>query len=717
MHRKLWGMSGARLILFGVYMTAFLLLAAYLVFFTDMWDRKAAGDAVDFSQDWLTGSNVPVNIDGIEAGDFGGRVLLRKQLPDQIAYGEALCFITNNARVTVWIGDQTIYCFEPGTNLTGAGYEYAYHTVGLSPKDSWKTVRVELETVFATNDGGGVEETFLCSAENYIRLLIGERLLPFFLSLLVLFFGLLLVAAFFCIPKKTAMPYNVAALGVCIVLFGVWCLADTGVPQLMTGDIHVYRVMDYLLLHLAEYPIVCFLVSTTQQKRRIYQYVMFALSAFFISLLLGLRCFAGIDMHLLKPVIYASYFSCIVVIGALEADDFRYCRSRGLRVGIDDLFVGGVCLALGGLLDVVSYLLGFHFLNSDGNFLRLGLCAFVVSVMLQFLRWWSGEHTAINRDRFINRILQYAVSANDPEAGINAVLESLGTDLHADRAYVFEDMGDGTFDNTYEWCRAGVSAEIENLKGLPYEGTVDVWYDEYKRSKHVLIYDLEAYRGVSENMYQVLKPQGIRSLVTGPLEMNGKFMGFFGVDNPPVESMMEIAEIIGLLSYFLSQLLLQREEQKRLVRYSYYDAMTGCKNRRALGEYEKNHFDPTRPYGFIMCDINGLKAANDTYGHDAGDAMIIDVSGSLAEVFGLENVYRMGGDEFAVCAYRADEAAFRADLERARALIVGKGRSAAIGAVFRPGGAADYEAAKAEADQLMYEDKRRYYQGRNDRRR
>ena len=88
-------------------------------------------------------------------------------------------------------------------------------------------------------------------------------------------------------------------------------------------------------------------------------------------------------------------------------------------------------------------------------------------------------------------------------------------------------MNDGTFDNTYEYCSEGVTPEIDNLKGLPYDGTIDVWYEEYAKGGHVLIYDLEKYRNVSESMYEVLKPQGIQTLVTGPLILEGDYIGFF----------------------------------------------------------------------------------------------------------------------------------------------------------------------------------------------
>ena len=50
-----------------------------------------------------------------------------------------------------------------------------------------------------------------------------------------------------------------------------------------------------------------------------------------------------------------------------------------------------------------------------------------------------------------------------------------------------------------------------------------------------------------------------------------------------------------------------------------------------------------------MIDLNGLKAANDTRGHQAGDELLMGVVEICKKVFGSNvNLFRMGGDEFAI---------------------------------------------------------------------
>lgn len=50
----------------------------------------------------------------------------------------------------------------------------------------------------------------------------------------------------------------------------------------------------------------------------------------------------------------------------------------------------------------------------------------------------------------------------------------------------------------------------------------------------------------------------------------------------------------------------------------------------------------------FVIDLNGLKYINDTYGHLCGNEAIIKISKMITKVFGYENTYRIGGDEFVV---------------------------------------------------------------------
>ena len=81
------------------------------------------------------------------------------------------------------------------------------------------------------------------------------------------------------------------------------------------------------------------------------------------------------------------------------------------------------------------------------------------------------------------------------------------------------------------------------------------------------------------------------------------------------------------------------------------DVLTGCFNRRAY-ETEVNKLkEGTLPadFSYIAVDLNGLKEANDAYGHEAGDRLITGTARCIERLIkGKGQTFRTGGDEFAV---------------------------------------------------------------------
>jgi diguanylate cyclase (GGDEF)-like protein len=80
------------------------------------------------------------------------------------------------------------------------------------------------------------------------------------------------------------------------------------------------------------------------------------------------------------------------------------------------------------------------------------------------------------------------------------------------------------------------------------------------------------------------------------------------------------------------------------------DPLTGAGNRRAFYERLELMLDRTRrPAALALFDLDGLKEINDRSGHEAGDEVLRQVARrALATVRAADDVYRVGGDEFAV---------------------------------------------------------------------
>ncbi|HEY6010109.1 MAG TPA: diguanylate cyclase [Nitrospirota bacterium] len=120
------------------------------------------------------------------------------------------------------------------------------------------------------------------------------------------------------------------------------------------------------------------------------------------------------------------------------------------------------------------------------------------------------------------------------------------------------------------------------------------------------------------------------------------------------------------------------EEKNQLIRtlnhLSTADSLTGLLNRRALSETLHHEMDRAQRYdsdlSLMLCDVDGLKTINDTYGHAAGDWAIQAVAASLMRSLRkTDTVGRYGGDEFMIILPETSLDGARAIAEKIRAAI------------------------------------------------
>lgn len=179
--------------------------------------------------------------------------------------------------------------------------------------------------------------------------------------------------------------------------------------------------------------------------------------------------------------------------------------------------------------------------------------------------------------------------------------------------------------------------------------------------------------------------------------------------------------IILMLALVLALLISNGRIKSELVkRYSEYDEMTGMLNRRAGLERLAALCKKSAALGYTVTisyiDVNGLKEVNDTFGHEAGDALILAVVKAIGSVVRKNDfLVRLGGDEFLIVFDDADgvaaEKAWRRvvwELDRLNAgKELGYSLSASHGtAEIAPGG--EIEAAMHLADLRMYDEKREH---------
>ncbi len=113
----------------------------------------------------------------------------------------------------------------------------------------------------------------------------------------------------------------------------------------------------------------------------------------------------------------------------------------------------------------------------------------------------------------------------------------------------------------------------------------------------------------------------------------------------------------GMLSRVnrIKNITLERREKVLIENLAYRDELTGLYNRRYCNEKMEEFLRLRTPFAFCMIDIDKLKHANDTFGHNAGDDYIKQVASRLdASTRSDDIVCRFGGDEFALIMLDCD---------------------------------------------------------------
>jgi diguanylate cyclase (GGDEF)-like protein/PAS domain S-box-containing protein len=182
----------------------------------------------------------------------------------------------------------------------------------------------------------------------------------------------------------------------------------------------------------------------------------------------------------------------------------------------------------------------------------------------------------------------------------------------------------------------------------------------------------------------------------------------------------------SLVQVALTDITARKKAESYLEFLGKHDVLTKLYNRSFYAD-ELNRLERKgpAPVTIIIADLNGLKTANDQFGHAVGDALLRRAGEVLNALIEKPNyAARIGGDEFAVLLPATDASAGEAMMDAIRKLVEinnqfypGSPLSFSIGAATsRPG--ERLEAAARRADLVMFEAKRKHYaEGGQDQRR
>jgi len=103
----------------------------------------------------------------------------------------------------------------------------------------------------------------------------------------------------------------------------------------------------------------------------------------------------------------------------------------------------------------------------------------------------------------------------------------------------------------------------------------------------------------------------------------------------------------------------QKRAEEEIKKLAFYDTLTGLANRRLLLDRINHECAISKRHGYfgsvIFLDLDDFKPINDTYGHEAGDELLVHVAARLCDTLREDDTAsRLGGDEFIVLIHASD---------------------------------------------------------------
>lgn len=358
------------------------------------------------------------------------------------------------------------------------------------------------------------------------------------------------------------------------------------------------------------------------------------------------------------------------------------------------------------------------------NYMIMVICEILILLLycgfyITKVRRISKKSNELNEDLNVSNTLIQCVRklSNDlyKESTIDEILQIICEFYQAERCYVLDlDMDNKKVNGIFEYGKRHDDIHIENMVRLCLEHT-DLINQFFENQKSYYIEDVTHEIPYTSPIYASFMQQKIHSIIVVPFMDHKQIKGVFAVDNPKQNYYQK--DFLESLCFFIKTAMEREKEKTKLKNLSYVDSLTYAQNRNHFNEYlEQNRNKELHSLGVIYLDLNGLKEINDKMGHIAGDTLIITASYALQEIF-LDNSYRVGGDEFVVIEQDVSELLFFDQyaklLKRMKELEI----SVATGCVWKET-CSNLSETLQEADQKMYEDKKRYYSlAENDRRR
>lgn len=263
------------------------------------------------------------------------------------------------------------------------------------------------------------------------------------------------------------------------------------------------------------------------------------------------------------------------------------------------------------------------------------------------------------------RATESILSTLDPRLVMESIADRLGALVQVDNLII--SVHDAETRLVTPIFARGVHAEHFSGRSLPDDQGVGGWVLQHGEAQ--LIRDELADHRVAH--FEALGPQP-GALIVAPLRARDRVSGLVTLERlgPEATFTEEEFELIRLFSGHVSIALQNARAHRAVEIRAQTDALTGLKNHGTLVDYLTMATERGSPFSLLLVDLDDFKSFNDRRGHEAGNQLLTAIGGALrASCRDTDEVFRYGGDEFALVLPGADPSGALAVADKVRRAV------------------------------------------------
>lgn len=333
-----------------------------------------------------------------------------------------------------------------------------------------------------------------------------------------------------------------------------------------------------------------------------------------------------------------------------------------------------------------------------------GFCAFVIHDVTAAKKTEENTTLTTNTHKLVIDCAT-AVSSAEFGKGIKKALKILGQAINADRVYILPDDA-AAFSDISPWLNSARNSNLPSRKVFDKYNIVSLWESQLKGKNVIVVNDTAVLLDQVEELYNDIIAGAISRYIVVRLMDKEKRLGYLVADNYSNDLDLNITDVMETVGIFISAEMRNKMLTDEMLYMGSHDSLTGLGNRHSLNQSLLLLTEMSTSVGVCYSDINGLKAINDEFGHEAGDKLIQQVAEVFGTVFKKKFCYRIGGDEFIVIMPEVDEDIFEALIKKLKTKL--KHVSVSVGYVWSDDSSTVMDKIR-EADEAMYGSKSEYY--------